>query len=115
MLERFSTVQAKGIKVVVDLAVGHLRSVEIERDGRKLTPFYTAPWVDDPAIASDESILPNLRFLSGDFFCAPFGATDDPAIPSHGWPANSRWDHEETVAHQKGGSVARYALQKQVL
>lgn len=114
MPERFSTVQAEGIKVVVDLAVGHLRSVEIERDGRKLTPFYTAPWVDDPAIASDESLLPNLRFLSCDFFCAPFSATDDPAIPPHGWPANSRWDHLDTKAHPGGGSVARYALQKQI-
>src|SRR6185503_3486703 len=114
MAERFHTVQAKGIKVVVDLAVGHLRSVEIERDGRKLTPFYTAPWVDDPAIVSDESLLPNLRFLSCDFFCAPFCATDDPAIPPHGWPANSRWKHLDTKAHPRGGSVARYALQKQI-
>src|SRR4051812_29018812 len=105
MPERFSTVQAKGIEVVVDLAVGHLRSVEIERGGRKLTPFYTAPWLDDPAIASDESLLPNLRFLSCDFFCAPFSATDDPAVPPHGWPANSRWEHLEIAPHGDGGSV----------
>ncbi len=115
MAERFSTIEARGIKVVVDLAVGHLRTVEIEQDGVKRAPFYTAPWVDDPTIAADESLLPNLRFLSGDFFCAPFGATNDPAVPSHGWPANSRWDHLETVAHPKGGSVARYALQKPLL
>ena len=115
MPERFHTIAAKGIKVVVDLAAGHLRAVEIERDGRKLTPFYTAPWVDDPAIANDESILQNLRSLSGDFFCAPFGGTDDPEIPSHGWPANSRWDHAFTVAHDGGGIVARYELQKHIL
>lgn len=114
MAERFHTIRADGIAVVIDLAVGHLRSLEIERDGRKLTPLYTAPWVDDPAISADESILPNLRFLSGDFFCAPFGATDDPAIPSHGWPANSPWDHLGTVSLEEGGSIARYALQKRV-
>ena len=112
MAERFHTVQAKGVTVVVDLAVGHLRTVEIVFQGRKLTPLYTAPWVDDPAIAGDESILPNLRFLSGDFFCAPFGSADDPAVPSHGWPANSRWEHLDTSRHAKGGSVARYALEK---
>jgi hypothetical protein len=114
MAERFHTVQAEGIKVVVDLAVGHLRSVEIERDGRKLTPFYTAPWVDDPAIASDESLLPNLRFLSCDFFCAPFSATDDAAIPPHGWPASSRWRHLDTAPHKNGGSVVRFALEKRI-
>lgn len=114
MPERFHTIQALGIKVVVDLAVGHLRAVEIEREGRRLTPFYTAPWVDDPKIASDESLLPNLRFLSCDFFCAPFSATDDPAIPPHGWPANSRWELLDAIAHKSGGSVARYALQKRI-
>ncbi len=115
MTDRFHTVEAEGIDVTIDLAVGHLRSVEIERDGRRLTPFYTAPWVDDPAVAEDESIVPNLRFLSGDFFCAPFGGTDDADIPPHGWPANSSWDHVETRAHPSGGTVARFLLRKRPL
>ena len=115
MAERFHEVRAKGARVVIDLAVGHLRAVEFETGGRKIAPFYTAPWVDDPAIANDESILPNLRFLSGDFFCAPFGATDDPNIPSHGWPANSQWSHVETRSHPNGGSVARFELEKRPL
>ena len=110
--DRFHESHAAGIRVVVDLAVGHLRSLEIERDGRRLTPLYTAPWVDDPSIAHDESIVPNLRFLSGDFFCAPFGSASEEGVPPHGWPANSRWDHLETIAHPQGGSVARYALRK---
>jgi len=114
MRDRFHSVEARGLKVVVDLAVGHLRSVEIEREGRKLTPFYTAPWVEDPAIASDESLLPNLRFLAGDFFCAPFSVTDDPSVPPHGWPANSRWDYLKTEAHPDGGSISRYALAKRI-
>ena len=50
MTERFHAFSARGIEVTVDLAVGHLRSVVIERAGRRLTPLYTAPWVDDPAI-----------------------------------------------------------------
>lgn len=115
MPERFHELEAAGIRVVVDLAVGHLRAVEIDHGGRRLTPLYTAPWVDDPAIASDTSIVPNLRFLSGDFFCAPFGPSDDPAAPPHGWPANSRWEHVETVRHPGGGSVARYVLERRPL
>jgi hypothetical protein len=77
-----------------------------------LTPLYTAPWVDDPAVANDESIQPNLRALSGDFFCAPFGGTDEEGVPTHGWPANSAWDHLDTRAYAEGGSIARYVLKK---
>jgi hypothetical protein len=115
MSERFHAVEAEGIRVVVDLAVGHLRAVEIEHGDRPLTPLYTAPWVNDPDVAADDSILPNLRFLSGDFFCAPFGGSDDPAVPSHGWTANSRWDHVETLPHPAGGSIARFVLEKRPL
>lgn len=115
MAERFHRIQAEEVSVVIDLAVGHLRSLEIERDGRRLTPLYTAPWIDDPKIADDESIAPNLRLLSGDFFCAPFAASDAAGIPTHGWPANSPWEHLETLPHPKGGSVARYVLQKRLL
>jgi hypothetical protein len=113
--ERFHTIRAEGITVTLDLAAGHFRAVEIERDGRRLTPFYTAPWVDDPKISEDESIPANLRFLSCDFFCAPFGKSDVEEAPPHGWPANSRWEHVETRAHESGGSVARFVLQKRVM
>lgn len=112
MLERFHTIAAAGIAVTVDLAFGHLRSLEIERDGRRLTPLYTAPWVDDAAIAEDAAIVPNLRALSGDFFCAPFGAPDEEGVPTHGWPANSRWDRLDMLPHPAGGVVARYALRQ---
>jgi hypothetical protein len=115
MAERFHTIRAEGIAVTLDLAVGHLRSVEIERDGRRLTPFYTAPWVDDPETSEDESIPANLRFLSCDFFCAPFGKSDVEEAPPHGWPANSLWEHVETRAPESGGSLARFVLQKPVM
>jgi hypothetical protein len=115
MTDRFQTISAARISVIVDLDVGHLRAVEIEIGGRRLTPFYTAPWVDDPSIAHDQSIVPNLRALSGDFFCAAFGKNDVEEAPPHGWPANSRWDLEEEKAHPAGGVVARLALRKRVL
>jgi hypothetical protein len=115
MADRFHTVSADGISVTIDLDIGHLRSVAIEQAGRRLAPFYTAPWVDDPAIANDPSIVPNLRGLSGDFFCAAFGRNDIEEAPPHGWPANSRWDQAEEEQHPSGGLVARFALRKRVM
>lgn len=112
--QRLHTLGAGGISVTIDLAVGHLRAVEIVQGARRVTPFYTAPWVDDPDIAGDESIPPNLRFLSGDFFCAPFGQADIEPAPSHGWPANSEWEHLESRS-LPGGSSARFALRKPVM
>ncbi|MBV9219294.1 MAG: hypothetical protein JOY94_07745, partial [Methylobacteriaceae bacterium] len=88
MTEPFHTLAAAGIRVTLDLRVGHVRELALERDGRIVRPLHTAPWVDDPHITSDPSLPGNLRFLSGDFFCAPFSTSDVEAAPLHGWPAN---------------------------
>jgi len=114
MTSDFSTVEAQGIKVTLDLRVGHIRALVIETDGRTLEPLHTAPWVDDPAITADESIPPNLRYLSGDFFCAPFGASDVEPAPPHGWTANSRWQPLGTTTGSDG-VTARYRLEKKVM
>ena len=115
MTERFHHMQAAGISLAVDLAVGHIRNFAVEMGGRTLTPLHTAPWVEDPAITDDPAILPNLKYLSGDFFCAPFGASDvEPGSPSHGWPANSPWrvlDEERSA----GTVTARFELEKRVM
>lgn len=113
--ENFHTIEAAGILATLDLRVGHIRQLVVERDSRRIEPLHTAPWADDASITEDESLQPNLRFLSGDFFCAPFGGTDDPAVPPHGWPANSRWRILGVEPHALGGTVARYELEKPVL
>jgi hypothetical protein len=116
MPDRFHAIEAEGISVTVDLAVGHLRRFVIERNGQRLTPFHTAPWVEEAAIVNDPDLLPNLKFLSGDFFCAPFGKSDvEAGSPwSHGWPANSPWrvlDEE-----RRGDAVtARFELDHSVM
>jgi hypothetical protein len=110
----FHEVQAAGIRLLLDLSVGHIRTLEIDIGGRRIAPLYTAPWVDDPAIQADDSVPPNLKRLSGDFFCAPFGGADEEGVPSHGWPANSRWRHVETQPHIMGGAIARFALAQPV-
>ena len=115
MTERFYPMQAAGISLAVDLAVGHIRDFTVEAAGRKLTPLHTAPWVDDPAITDDPTIQANLKYLSGDFFCAAFGANDlEPGTPGHGWPANSAWTF---VGEERsdGAVTARFELEKRVM
>lgn len=105
MTNRFHTLRADGIAVTLDLAAGHIRSLEIEAHDRVLSPLHTAPWADDPAVQEDPSIPAVLKHLSGDFFCAPFGRSDVEDGPDHGWPANSRWQLEG----ETGGAEARTA------
>ena len=110
----FHTGEAVGISVTLDLRVGHIRELVITRDGRRLAPFHTAPWVDDPSITGDETIPSSLRFLSGDFFCAPFSTSDVEKAPPHDWTANSSWRHTETV-EEPDGVTALYQLERPVM
>jgi hypothetical protein len=114
MTSDFSTIEARGIGVTLDLRTGQIRSLAIETDGRTLAPLHTAPWVDDPAITTDDSIPPNLRYLSGDFFCAPFGESNVEPAPPHGWTANSRWQALDAETGP-GRVTARYRLEKPVM
>jgi hypothetical protein len=104
---------AEGIRVDLDLEIGHLVRVEIERDGRRAAPFHRAPWADDPATVSDPGTPPHLAGLSGDFFCAPFAASDVEEAPAHGWPANAPWQPVGSFAID-GGIVARFELTRKV-
>lgn len=111
----FHTIEAKGVRATLDLRGGHVRVFATEQDGRTIEPLHTAPWVEDKAIYEDESVDANLRFLSGDFFCAPFSASDVEPAPPHGWPGNSRWSLRGVEPHAEGGQTARYELDKRVL
>lgn len=59
-------------------------------DGRTIMPMHTSPWEDEELPAELDPIL---KVLRGDFFCAPFAASD--VIPTehraHGRPANGTW------------------------
>ena len=114
MAERFYTLAAEGITAVVDLEVGHIRTLRISIDGATLEPLHTAPWIEEPAIVSDASIDPGLKYLSGDFFCAPFCASDVEEAPGHGWPANAPWS---LVSDDEGDGVstARFVLSRPVM
>mgnify|MGYP000055597885 CR=1 FL=1 len=116
MTEKFHTITAPGVSLTLDLDVGHIRRFEVETGGRKLTPLHTAPWVEDKAITGDPEIEPCLKYLSGDFFCAPFASSNVEAgsPATHGWPANSRWEvlDEETRGDR---TTARYVLTRPVM
>lgn len=70
---------------------GHLAPVTFRIGRRKIEPFHIAPWADTPEA---KKLIPLLRVLRGDFFCAPFGegpAWEGEAHPPHGEPANGTW------------------------
>ncbi len=108
--QHFHAIEADGIRAVLDLRAGHVRSLSMRQGGREIEPLHTAPWVDDPAITEDMRLDAVLRYLSGDFFCAPFGTSDVEEAPLHGWPANAPWKMVETRAEESGRTVARYEL-----
>jgi hypothetical protein len=110
MGERFHTIRAQGISVTIDLTIGHLRDLRVERDGREVAPLHLVPWADDPDAPREADTGPNLLGLGGDFLCAPFGANDLSPAPSHGWTANSTWTLESETPHRGGGKVARFIL-----
>lgn len=72
-------------------AGGQLGPVKFRIGRRTVEPFHTAPWCGTPQA---RELIPLLRELRGDFFCAPFG--DGPAWrgenhPPHGETANEDW------------------------
>ena len=82
-----------------DPAVGNIPVLRFDWAGRAIEPLYAAPWREEPETQSDPVLSPAERRLAGDFFCAPFATTADPAVPAHGWSANSAWHLQE---HQAG-------------
>ena len=97
-------------QLAVDPALGNIRALVFAWGGRNLVPLHAAPWLDEPDIQADTSLLPVERQLSGDFLCAPFGASDLVAGPAHGWSANSAWTQHVAAT----GSLA-FRLDRPVL
>lgn len=104
---------AEGISASVDLRIGHIADLTIQAGGRELRPLHRAPWVAEPAVQTSD-LSPGTKWLSGDFLCAPFSASDIEEAPLHGWSANSRWTVEESTAIP-GGWRARLRLKKKIL
>ena len=70
---------------------GQLGPVRFLLGRQVVEPLHTAPWC---GTAEAEKLIPLLRELRGDFFCAPFGAGPawrGEAHPPHGETANRDW------------------------
>ncbi len=86
------------VQVGVTEEGGHLDLVRFQTERGTVSPLHVAPWADEPP---DPTLPPILRILRGDFFCAPFGASD--LLPDetrlHGAPCNARWRRIGGGAH----------------
>ncbi|MHC0054996.1 hypothetical protein [Actibacterium sp. D379-3] len=89
------TLAVPGASLTLDPYLGNLRDLRFRAGARWLVPLHSAPWLDEPAVRADPAIAPVERNLSGDFFCAPFGASA--GVPVHGWSANSAWSVVQLV------------------
>lgn len=79
-------------------AGGQLSGVRFRLGRQIVEPFSTAPWCDQPEA---KKLIPLLRELRGDFFCAPFGSGPSwrgEAHPPHGESANSTWKVKSSAA-----------------
>lgn len=85
-------VSARGIQFCFNASVGLLEKFTVTDEDRHISPLHRAPWVGTGEIMPEDAV-PHLKVLGGDFFCAPFGESE-PAVPLHGWPANSNWKIE---------------------
>jgi hypothetical protein len=104
---------AEGISLAIEPRGGMLADLVIERDGRRLAPLHRAPWVGAPGEVPADA-APHLAVLEGDFFCAPFGQTDDPGVPAHGWPANGHWQLARRDTGADGATTGRFELAERV-
>lgn len=87
---------------------GHLFPVRFFFGNTIIEPMHIAPWVKEEL---DPSVPPMLKYLRGDFFCAPFGESD--ILPDekrgHGASANEKWDCINSSA-----SSIQFKLTKQI-
>ena len=91
-------VTAPGIRFRFQPEGGFLTDLVISDHGRQIAPLYRAPWLAETLPADMPT---HLRFLQGDFFCAPFCGHSD-GSDFHGWPANGTWQ----VGDSRPGTVA---------
>ena len=88
---------------------GHLFPVRFLFEKKIIEPMHIAPWTNEEL---DSSIPPMLKYLRGDFFCAPFGASDlqDDETRPHGASANAKWKNVQIT-----NSSIKLKLSKNIL
>lgn len=85
---------------------GHLAPVRFRLPQGVVEPFAVAPWAQEPEASK---LIPLLRSLRGDFFCAPFGGNESAyrgeQHPPHGETANAAWKFESLQKEEHGTTL----------
>ncbi len=111
------SVQNEKVKVGVTEECGHLSPVQFFLDSKTIEPLNTAPWYNEKL---DDSIPPMLKLLRGDFFCAPFGASDilKDEDRDHGATSNDKWNlvskDEQSIELKLGKKVSGADIVKRI-
>lgn len=104
------TIRASRTRAHLTKLGGHLGPVEFRLGAKTIAPLSVAPWAEEPAA---KKLIPLLRALRGDFFCAPFGGNGTPwrgeKHPPHGETANSSWQCE-SLEHAGGRATLHASL-----
>ncbi|HMN88063.1 MAG TPA: hypothetical protein PKA74_19065, partial [Bauldia sp.] len=103
-----------GIAVRFNPNGGMLDRVAIPAGGRTIEPLHRAPWLDTPEDVPADA-APHLRWLAGDFFCAPFAKPDVEPAPAHGWAANGVWAPRGRATAADGALTATFELDHAIL
>lgn len=82
-------IEAQGIEFCFRDDTGLLDGFTVIDQGQTISPLHRAPWIDTGEVMP-EGEAPLMARLGGDFFCAPFAASEE-GSPLHGWPPNSPW------------------------
>jgi hypothetical protein len=88
---RLRQLSARGVTATLDEDLGQLADFAVKIGADWHRPLARVPWADDPPDCAAIAAAPHLARMAGDFFCAPFAASDLEPAPPHGWTANSAW------------------------
>ena len=100
------------VRVALTHDGGHMAPVTFFLPNKLIAePYYVSPWgADDLDVPADE---PCVKFLRGDFFCAPFGnpgkyGQDRNLL--HGEPSYARWHHDGSRS-ENGVTAFEFSMQ----
>lgn len=84
--------RSRTVELAITRLGGHMAPVKFFCDTNSpVQPYYISPWQGEGLKIDDPVLVP----LRGDFFCAPFGANDEPYRGEqhrcHGEPAHAPW------------------------
>jgi hypothetical protein len=89
------TIKNDNVEIFITVQGGHMTG-SFKHGDRDISPFFVSPWSTEHL---DDSILPILQVMRGDYFCFPFGINADAykgvSHPLHGKTANHCWDFVE--------------------